>query len=46
MHDSLLGISNKLFYENQIKSAYKPDPKSVFLGKNGSAPMLFINCEE
>jgi len=46
MHDCLLSIANKLFYGGKIKSAYKPDPKSVFLGKDGSAPMIFINCDE
>ena len=46
MHDSLLQIPNSLFYDGKIKSAYKVDSQSVFMGKGGSAPMLFINCDD
>jgi superfamily I DNA and/or RNA helicase len=43
MHPELLKIPNLLFYENQIQSSYKPDPRSIFL-KN--IPLIFINCDE
>ena len=44
MNKALLGITNKLIYNNQIINAYDPSKFPVFL--NTQTPLLFLNVDD
>ena len=45
MHDTLMEVPNRLFYDGKIKSGYVPDPLNQKMFLYSRRPFLFIDVK-